>query len=145
MNKHSKLALLIAPLLIILGYVGSDFYLENRAEQIKVFQLSQEGDCDILSQTCILKSSEFKINVFDKDGITTLNSTFPLDSATLFLVDENNVSSAYPLGMLDNPYYWSSPTSLRENINAIGETQTLRLIANIKGGRYISEFVSKTQ
>jgi len=144
MNKHTKLALYVAPILIILGYAGSDFYIEKEADKHKLYQLMADGPCDILSQTCVLKAGEFKINVFDKEGITTINSTFPLDSSTLFLVDEQNNSTAYPLGMKDSPYYWSNHTPLRENINAIGSSQKLRLIANIKGGKYIGEFVSKT-
>jgi len=91
-----------------------------------------------------LKSGELKINIFDKEGITTINATFPLDSATIFLVDRENNITAYPLGMSDSPYYWSSHTPLRDNIHTVGSSQTLRLIANIKGGKYISEFVSKT-
>ena len=144
MNKHTKLALYVAPILIILGYAGSDFYIEKEASKLTLYQLTVDGPCDILSQTCVLKSGEFKINVFDKEGITTINSTFPLDSSTLFLVDEQNNSTAYPLGMKDSPYYWSNHTPLRANINAIGSSQKLRLIANIKGGKYIGEFVSKT-
>ncbi len=144
MNKHTKLAIFVAPVLIILGYAGSDFYIENEASKLKLYQLSSDGPCDILSQSCVLISGEFKINIFDKEGITTINSTFPLDSTTLFLVDEQNNSTAYPLGMSDSPYYWSNQTPLRENINAIGSSQKLRLIANIKGGQYIGEFVSKT-
>ena len=144
MNKHTKIALFVAPVLIILGYVGSDFYIEKEASELKIYQLSAEGPCDILSQSCVLKSGEFKINILDMEGITTINATFPLDSATLFLVDKDNNSTAYPLGMSDNPYYWRSPTPLRANIQAIGSTQKLRLIANIKGGKYISEFISQT-
>ncbi len=144
MNKHTKLALYVAPVLIILGYVGSDFYIEKEADKLKIYELSLDGPCDILSQTCILKSNEFKINIFDKEGITTINATFPLDSATLFLVDEKNDSTAYPLGMSDSPYYWRRATPLRENIHDIGSSQTLRLIVNIKGGKYYAEFVSKT-
>ena len=144
MNRHKKIALFVAPILMVLGYLGSEFYLQYEADQLKIYQLTEEGPCDVLSETCILSSAEFKINVFDKEGITTINSTFPLDSATLFLVDEENNSIAYPLGMKESPYYWRSPTPIRANISTIGSHQKLRIIANIKGGKYISEFVSTT-
>jgi len=145
MNKHTKIALFVAPILMILGYLGSEFYLQHEADELKIYQLTEEGACDILSQSCVLSAAEFKINILDKEGITTINSTFPLDSATLFLVDEQNNSVAYPLGMKESAYYWRSPTPLRENNSAIGSSQKLRLIANIKGGKYISEFESKTK
>ena len=145
MNKHKKIALFVAPLLMVLGYLGSEFYLQYEANQIKIYQLTEESTCDILSQACILSAAEFKINILDKEGITTINSTFPLDSATLFLVDEQNNAVTYPLGMKESAYYWRSPTPLRENNSAIGSRQKLRLIANIKGGKYISEFESITK
>lgn len=144
MNKHTKLALFVAPILIVIGYIGSDFYMEHKASESKVYNLENKGHCDVLAQTCILTSGEFEINVFDKEGITTINSTFPLDTVTLFLVDSNNNATAYPLGMSDSAYYWRSPTPLRQNIGNRGQQQTLRLIAKIKGGSYISEFVSET-
>lgn len=91
-----------------------------------------------------MKSGEFEVNIYDKAGTTTLNSTFPLDSATFFLVDKSNNASAYPLGMSDSPYYWQSPTPLRNQISAKGDKQKLRIIANIKGGQYIAEFYTQT-
>ncbi len=145
MNKHTKLAFIVAPLLLIIGYIGSDFYIEKEAEQTRIFLLETKGICDVMAQSCVLESGEFKINVLDEDGITIINSTFPLDSVVLFLVDAEGNAKAYHLGMNDSPYYWRSPTPLRENINGIGANQKLRLIANIKGGKYISEFVSQTE
>jgi hypothetical protein len=85
------------------------------------------------------------VNVFDKNNQTTINSTFPLDSATLFLVDKDNSPTAYPLGMIQNPYYWHTETNLRELMRHSGQRYKLRLVVNIKGGRYISEFYTKTQ
>lgn len=144
MNKHQKVALLIAPILIIGGYIASDFYIANEASQDKVFPLETEGSCDVLGGNCILTSGDFKINVYDEEGKTTINSTFPLDSVTLFLVDKNNTPTAYPLQMSDTPYYWFNPTPLREHVSIKGETHKLRLIAKIQGGQYISEFYTQT-
>ena len=137
MNRHTKVALMVAPFLILGGYIASDFYLEKQAEQTRVFKLVPFGQC-------ILKSGKFEVNIYDKAGTTTVNSTFPLDSATLFLVDKSNQASAYPLGMIDNPYYWQSSTPLREQISVQGEKYKLRVIANIKGGQYIAEFYTQT-
>ena len=144
MNKHTKLAIFVAPVLIILGYASSDFYMEYKAGEDKLFSLVVDGSCDILAETCILKAGEFEVNIFDRNGVTTVNSTYPLDSATLFLVETDNSSTAYPLGMSDSAYYWRSPTPLRENIQTVSNSQKIRLIANIKGGKYISEFVTTT-
>ena len=39
MNRHTKLALMVAPFLAILGYIGADFYEEDQASQEKIIQL----------------------------------------------------------------------------------------------------------
>jgi len=139
-----KVAFMVAPFLAILGYVGADFYNENQAAKTKIIQLVPEGHCDIINQSCVLKSGEFKVNVSDEGGVTEVNSTFPLDSATLFLVDKDNNMTAYPLGMQKSPYYWRSNTQLRSLVSNNGDSYKLRLIAKIKGGQYISEFYTQT-
>ncbi|MEP0354462.1 MAG: hypothetical protein ABJH06_13715 [Paraglaciecola sp.] len=145
MNKHTKIAFMVAPILAVIGYIAADYYVENQAENEKVVQLIPTDNCDVISQTCILKSGDFEVNVFDKDNLTSINSTFPLDSATLFLVDSNNEPTAYPLGMIQSPYYWHTETDLRELVGNSGQSYKLRLVLNIKGGSYIAEFYTTTQ
>lgn len=144
MNRHTKLALMIAPFLILGGYIASDFYLEHQADKEKFITLLPTGDCDVLNKNCILKSGEFEVNVYDENGITTVNSTFPLDRATFFTVDENNEPTPYPLGMKDSPYYWKNYTNLRSLASNKGDKYKLRLVASIKGGQYIAEFYTET-
>ncbi len=144
MNKHTKVAFMVAPFLAVFGYIGADFYNEHQASKSKIVQLIPEGHCDIINQNCVLKSGDFKINISDKAGVTEVNSTFPLDSATLFLVDALDEMTAYPLGMQKSPYYWRSNTELRGLVSNKGESYKLRLIAKIKGGQYISEFYTQT-
>jgi hypothetical protein len=145
MNKHTKTAFMIAPVLAIIGYIAADFYAEDKAEEVKVVQLAPFEECDVINQTCILKAGDFEVNVFDKNNLTTVNSTFPLDSATIFLVDENNEATPYPLGMIQSAYYWHTETNLRQLVGNSGQRYKLRLVANIKGGRYISEFYTHTK
>jgi hypothetical protein len=144
MNKHLKLAFMVAPFLAVIGYIGADYYNESVAAQEKIIELTTDGHCDVINQNCLLKSREFKINVLDESGITTINSTFPLDSATLFLVDKSDQMTPYPLGMKKSPYYWRNETPLHKLIPNKGDSYKLRLIAKIKGGRYIAEFYTQT-
>lgn len=145
MNKHTKTAFMVAPILAVLGFIGADFYEEDQAEEEKIIQLIPVEDCDVINNECILKAGDFEVNVFDKNNLTTVNSTFPLDTATLFLVDSNNKATAYPLGMIQSPYYWHTETNLRALIGEPGQAYKLRLVMNIKGGKYISEFYTKTK
>ncbi|TYK65711.1 hypothetical protein [Colwellia echini] len=144
MNKHLKIAFLVAPILAIAGFGLADLYSENEAAQVKLIQLVAEGNCDVSQNDCVLSSGEFQINVSDQGGVTEINSTFPLDTATLFLVDENDKMTAYPLGMKKSPYYWRNNTPLGELVANQGDSYKLRLVAKIKGGQYISEFYTTT-
>jgi hypothetical protein len=145
MNKHTRTAFMVAPILAVIGYIAADYYAEDQAEKQKVVQVVPFEDCDVINQQCILKAGDFEVNIFDKNNLTTVNSTFPLDSATIFLVDKNNHPTAYPLGMIQSPYYWHTETNLRELIGNSGQGYTLRLVLNIEGGSYISEFYSITK
>lgn len=143
MNKHLKVAFMVAPILTIIGFGAADYYKESEAAKEKIIQLTSDGSCDVVNKNCVLVSGEFKINVSDEAGVTEINATFPLDSATLFLVDEANKMTPYPLGM-KNPYYWRSNTPLTGLLMNNGDRYKLRLIAKIKGGQYISEFYTQT-
>ncbi len=142
MNKHTKMALFVAPFLLVGGYIASDYYVEYKAQQKRVFQLIPQGHCDVINQKCVLKSGDFKVNVFDEQGDTHINSTFPIDSAVFFIVNEQ--TQGYPLVMKDNPYYWHQKTPLRAAVAEKGQKQKLRVIVKIKGGQYISEFYTQT-
>ena len=145
MNKHTKLAIFVAPILTIAGYILSDSYLESQSDERRIFTLTLETHCDVLAKDCVLVSGDFKINVYDEAGTTFINSTFPLDKATLFLVDQHEQASSYPLAMEKSAYYWGIKTPLRDNISKKNAKQKVRLIAQIKGGQYISEFYTKPQ
>jgi len=139
MNKHTKVAVLVAPLLAVFGYIASDYFIENDADKTKLITLIPESSCEVLADGCVLVSGDFKINVFDKAGSTVVNSTFPLDAAVLFLVNEDNIATAFPLSQVQSNYYWQAQTPLRE-LAGTSTSYKLRLIASIKGGDYISEF-----
>ncbi len=133
---------MVAPFLLLGGYIASDYYLEYKAQQQRVFQLVPEGHCDIINKKCVLSAGEFQVNVYDEQGDTFVNSTFPIDNAILFTVGEQ--TQGYQLEMEDNPYYWHHKTNLRDTISEQGQKQKLRVIVNIKGGQYISEFYTQT-
>lgn len=145
MNRHTKVALFVAPFLILGGYILSDLYLENKAAEPKLYNLTTGSQCDVLAENCILSAGELKVSVYDRNGKTYINSTAPLDNATLFIVNSNTDYKSYQMKMEDNRYYWTAETDLRNAIDQQGSSQTLRLIANIKGSNYISEFVSTTK
>ncbi|MFT6734093.1 MAG: hypothetical protein ACJAS9_002288 [Polaribacter sp.] len=142
MKKHTRMAVLVAPVLIILGYIASDYYLEQDALTDRFFQIHPSGVCNVVAHRCVFESGDFKLDLFDKEGKTTANATYPMDSVTLFMVDGNNESKAYMMEMVQSKYYWHVDTHIRENFENTGQAQKLRLIVKIKGGQYISEFTT---
>ena len=145
MNKHTKIAILIAPILAVLGFAATDMFEEHQASEKRIFVMQVKDQCDIKAAKCVLEADEFLLSFANKDGATVINSTYPLDTATLFVVDKNNQATPYPLGMNTSPYYWQADTHLAQQLNVSGSSQKLRIIANIKGGSYIGEFTSTTQ
>ena len=145
MNKHTKTAFMVAPILAVIGYIAADFYEEDQAAEEKVIELIPSEECDVINHECILKAGDFEVNVFDKNNLTTVNSTYPLDSATIFLVDSNSNATPYPLGMIQSPYYWHAETNLRDLAGYSGQGYKLRVVLKIKGGKYISEFDTETK
>ena len=144
MNRHTKLAIFVAPLLLLAGWVGGEIWAESQAMKKRVYTLEPEaGFCDVLAKKCILTSGDFKVSLYEENGNTVLNSTFPLDTATLFFVEGEDIT-AYRMGMKDSPYYWYQSTDFTEKNSEPGSKQKLRLIATVKGGQYLAEFTSKT-
>ena len=145
MNKHTKLALFVAPFLAVVGWIGSDIWLQSQAMKKRFYTMEPEaGYCDLMAKNCILRAGDFKLSLYQEGPLTTLNSTYPLDTATLFLVDQNDQPTVYRMGMKDSPYYWYQQTTMAELNREAGSKQKLRLIVTVKGGQYIAEFYSTT-
>lgn len=144
MNRHTKLAIFLAPLLVVGGYIASDYYAEYQASKDKYYQLSVKEHCDILSGRCILQSGELLLSFSDESGVTKLNTTFPIDSVSLMLVNDDSSQRLYEMEMAESPYYWQVATDLRTSISQPGQYRKLRVVAKIKGGHYLAEFISTT-
>ena len=144
MNKHTKIAIFIAPFLTIIGFAVTNMYEEQQAAENRIFSMGVQNQCDIKAKNCILVSEQFLLSISHRQGETLINSTHPLDTATLFIVNKNNNATSFPLGITDNSYYWRVKTNLAAVIDHPGAEQKLRIIANIKAGSYIREFTSTT-
>ena len=140
MNKDKKLAIFLAPFLLVGGYVLSDLYLESKENEVRLFPLTPVGDCQMFENDCILESGDMQVNITDRNGVTLGNTSFPVDSVAISLVYKDGSEVIYGLEKANNPQYWSRETSIRQAIVADGSATTLRLVVTRKGSRYISEF-----
>lgn len=145
MNKHTKLAIFIAPLLLVGGYIASDAYLEHKANEPKIFQLSTAGLCDLLGKGCLQQSGEMQALITDENGITKVNTSFPVDSVAISLVFPNGDETVYGLEKDNkNPQFWKRQTDIRQTLldNSPSTAQKMRILVKMKGNMYLNEFTN---
>lgn len=139
MNKQIKLALFIAPLLIVGGYIASDEYVAHQTSKGRLFKLSLEEDCQLFSGDCILKSGDVLVNITDESGVTKINTSYPADKATISLVLIDNKEIIYDLNKASNFQYWQRKTAIRASQFNQQSLKSLRIMVKIKGDLYLSE------
>lgn len=105
-NKHIIIALLIAPVLSIIAYVGTDMALSEKphaAKEGQDYKLRSKSNCRYTSGLCDMENGEFKVQ-FRSEKLTSnqlelsLSSAFPLEGIKLSLVD-NPENNAQPIDM----------------------------------------------
>ena len=144
MNKDKKLAIILAPFLLVGGYVASDIYIESRANVPKLFALAPSGDCVIFASGCILQAGEMQVNITDQNGITKANTSYPVDTVAISLVYNDGKEIIYDLQKTKNPQYWERQTDIRTALTQDKNATTLRLAVKRKGSTYLSEFQPAT-
>jgi len=145
MNKHQKIAVLIAPFLMIGGYIAADYYLlskhtslDNKAEQQQVHRLVLKRTCELSKSPCVLTKDTLAVtlSLSDSKQILYVVTNQPADGVQLAL----NAAKPKSLTRLDDRKYWkiSNPSGLDIN--------TLRLAASINQHLYYAEInVAKSQ
>lgn len=141
MNTDKRLAIILAPFLLVGGYVVSDQYLESKANQPKVFAFSTINECNMFTGDCILQSGDMQINITDENGITKGNTSFPVDTVAISLVYNDGKEVIYGLEKAaNNSQYWERKTDIRTAIIQSRSASILRVVVNRKGSSYFSEF-----
>ncbi|UPQ87809.1 hypothetical protein [Vibrio sinaloensis] len=105
-NKHFLIALLIAPILSLIAYFGTDLALSEKphaAKEGETYKLAAKSNCRYTSGLCDMENGEFKVQ-FRSDKLTgqgldlSLKSAFPLEGVKLSIVADQE-SPAQPLDM----------------------------------------------
>ena len=140
MNRDQKIALFLAPFLLIGGYAATDQYLGSRDQPAELFELEAAGDCRLFDGDCILQSGDMQVNVTDTGGVTRVNSSYPADSVSLSLVYRDGLETIYGLDRLANAQYWQRQTDIREAMLAAKSADRLRIVVQVKGSHFLGEF-----
>ncbi|ODS12630.1 hypothetical protein [Vibrio scophthalmi] len=97
-NKHIIIALLVAPILSILAYVGTDLALSEKPHAAKEgtdYKLVSKSNCRYTSGLCDMANGEFKVK-FRSESLTnnqlelSLTASFPLEGVKLSVVDNQD-------------------------------------------------------
>jgi len=139
MNKDKRLAFILAPFLLVGGYVVSDQYIEHKANKTELFALASDGECAMFTGDCILQSGDMQVNITDIDGVTKSNTSYPVDTVAISLVYDTGKEVIYGLEKTANPQYWERQTDIRSALTQSKTASTLRVVIKRKGSTYISE------
>jgi hypothetical protein len=140
MNKDTRLAIILAPFLLVGGYIVSDQYLESKSDDGKIFALKPQGQCAPFTADCILHSGDMQINITDDNGITKANTSYPSDTVAISLVYKEGKEVIYALEQAASPQYWQRKTDIRSAFTQQHSAEKMRVVVQIKGGTYLAEF-----
>ncbi|MDH3761241.1 MAG: hypothetical protein OEU50_09675 [Gammaproteobacteria bacterium] len=140
MNRDKKIAFILAPFLLIGGWVATDLYLESEDSPTQLFQLEATGECRLFDGDCILQSGDMQVNVTDAQGLTRVNTSYPSDRVALSLVYRDGQEVIYDLEQLANPQYWERQTDIRDAMAGSSKADMLRIVVQVKGKNFFGEF-----
>ena len=138
MNKHTKLAILIAPFLAIGGYVATDYYDKYKINQTRYHQITVQGDCDIEKGKCLLKGAGLLLEYSRNGTVTHLESNFPLDTAAIAIVNHED-EAPHNLTPASDKKNWTIDTA-DYSIPATNQPLKIRLIVSANDHLFFSEF-----
>jgi hypothetical protein len=105
-NKHFLIALLIAPILSLIAYFGTDMALSEKphaAQEGETYKLAAKSNCRYTSGLCDMTNGDFKVQ-FRSEKLTaqgldlSLKSAFSLEGVKVSLVNDQE-QSAQPIDM----------------------------------------------
>ncbi len=142
MHKHTKMAIVIAPFLIVGGYIAADYYAQEQDKSKNLFQLSLEGQCDLTKNPCILSNAQLTLTLSDQYGVTRIESNHPVEEMILSFVNDYNKEIRYKMKSDENQQNWQAKTEASSLLSQSSELK-MRLISIVNKGYYFSEFYSR--
>lgn len=147
MNRHTKLAIFLAPFLLIGGYIAADYYanyeIQQQLVQKQMIQLSVLDSCDLNNDKCVLKNNEVTLSLAKHNNTLQISSTKAAEKIVISFEGVSNVEkeNVYHLTNTDlSKKIWQINGNVN-NLSSSNKTQ-LRLVAVIDNTYYFAEFIS---
>lgn len=143
-NKHIITALIVTPILAVIGYFATDYFVSERPHQARAggqYQLVQLPNCRYASGQCGLKNGNFKVVLTGRSDVSgsltlELNSAFALEDAYVSVVpDPKEIIGPTAMLKQDNDAkIWRINLQVTQPIE-----QYLRLVVRAEGAAYYAE------
>lgn len=141
MSRDKKLAIILAPFLLVAGWVLSDIYVETKANDPRFYEFTLDTNCALFASGCILESGDMKIKITDDAGLTRANTSYPVDTVAISLLYDSGKEIIYELKQqAANPQYWERATDIRKAMVEDKSAKILRIAVKNKGNTYLSQF-----
>ena len=141
MNRHKKVAIIVAPFLAIGGYVATDYYTQYKKNNTQnLFKLSVTDDCDLASNRCELTGGGLELKLSDTNGKTSVVSNHPLDMVTISVLNAVSGESVYRMEMDNDQKHWVVMRDIFTDGVDSPLPLTMRISAVVENTFFISEF-----
>lgn len=147
MTPHVKAATIIAPFLLIGGYIVADYYqsakeeeyLASQAKKIEAFELDKVSECRMIDEPCEFKKDGLILIMSADNNSYHIDSNQGLEGVTIGLAQSDRETRTLQMYQISEPTHWAIPirrlTNLQEN-----DPLQMRIAAESNGKRYYTEF-----
>lgn len=141
MNRHKRLAILMAPFLAIAGYIAAGYISEPPEPPMRA--LVMESDCRIVESDCVLQtlgltlklSADRKIEAGQSVNIKMISSS-KLDDALISFAGKKQESRPHRIQEKENNF-WQERVFIENNVDA--KRVSLRLVVGWQGNTYFAD------
>ena len=146
MSPHLKIAIIVAPLLLVGGYIAADFYqsskeqdyLEAEAQKTAAYQLVADAACNLPAGDCVLSKNDLLLTVSVDKDYYYLESNRELSGVTMGLAQYDRITRPVHLQARQDRKNWR--TLMRPLSNLKTESPLLlRFAVEYDGKRYYAE------
>ena len=141
MNRHVKIALIMAPILALLSYgITGYFQPQLKHEKGGDYQLNMAGECRPSDNSCVMKSGKFEIMLISsiKKGKRQLGviSNQPVSYLSMALARDDNQFTQFKMMQSKDKKYWHVALSNDQELDGFN---VFRLAVNSQESNYFIE------